>query len=402
MKSRLSTIRTAFAFVCGIALVPVVTQAQSPDMPTKERTSGRTLPDDSALRSDSESKKQLQEVLKQLDASRAAFSAGQPAPVQATPGTSSASRVGADPAKLAAPLSGPTGSSAPNGTPQTGALVPGNDLSKAVVATPIEDSPTGAKARKSGRSKKPPIPGAFVSSQPFVAPVARGSGLQTFAVSTKARGADDVPDGFTVLPTGSHVKARMVSGVEANAREPYPVLLQLDYAFTGPNDSRIELSNCFMIAKARANMSTERVMMETDSLSCVRENGEHFKREAKGFVAGEDNTFGATGTYISKQGQVLLAAVLASIAKNAGQAIADAQKVTTITGADKAATATNITGNKAAYIGGAAMVDGASLVAQWYLEQAKELLPSIGVGSGQDVFVIMLDTVSVPTLSVEE
>jgi conjugal transfer pilus assembly protein TraB len=191
----------------------------------------------------------------------------------------------------------------------------------------------------------------------------------------------------------------MVSGVEANVREPYPVLLQLDYAFTGPNDSRIELSNCFMIAKARANMSTERVMMETDSLSCVRENGEHFKREAKGFVAGEDNTFGATGTYISKQGQVLLAAVLASIAKNAGQAIADAQKVTTITGADKAATATNITGSKAAYIGGAAMVDGATLVAQWYLEQAKELLPSIGVGSGQDVFVIMLDTVSVPTLS---
>ena len=143
-------------------------------------------------------------------------------------------------------------------------------------------------------------------------------------------------------------------------------------------------------------------MMETESLSCVREDGEHFKRDAKGFVAGSDNTFGATGTYISKQGQVLLSAVLASIAKNAGQAIADAQKTTSILGSDKAATAANITGDKVAFVGGSALVDGASLVAQWYLEQAKELLPSIGVGSGQDVFVVMLDTIKIPQLSIQE
>jgi hypothetical protein len=48
------------------------------------------------------------------------------------------------------------------------------------------------------------------------------------------------------------------------------------------------------------------------------------------------------------------------------------------------------------------MVDGASMVAQWYLEQAKDLIPSIGVGSGQDVFVIMLDTIEVPALQDEE
>jgi hypothetical protein len=42
------------------------------------------------------------------------------------------------------------------------------------------------------------------------------------------------------------------------------------------------------------------------------------------------------------------------------------------------------------------------MVAQWYLEQAKELLPSIGVGSGQDVFVVMLDSIKVPQIQIEE
>ncbi len=217
-----------------------------------------------------------------------------------------------------------------------------------------------------------------------------------FAVSAEAEAEDD--GSLTVLPAGSFVRATVVSGVEANTLEPYPVLLHLQQAFTGPNKTKVDLSNCFVIAKARANLSTERVIMETDTLSCVRENGEHFKTAARGFTAGDDSTFGSTGTFISKQGQVLLAAVLANIAKNAGEAVALAQQSTTVLGSDKAATATNVTGSKAAFVGGKSMVDAASTVAQWYLDYAKQLIPSIGIGSGQTVHVVMLDTIRVPTL----
>jgi conjugal transfer pilus assembly protein TraB len=210
---------------------------------------------------------------------------------------------------------------------------------------------------------------------------------------------DSYDETMTVLPAGSFVKARIVSGVEANTLEPYPVLLQLEYAFTGPNKTKVDLSNCFMIAKARANLSTERVIMETDTLSCVRQNGEHFKSSAKGYTAGEDSTFGSTGVFISKQGQVMLAAVLASIAKNAGEAVAAAQQTTTVAGFDRAQTATNVTGNKPAFIAGRATIDGAAMIAQWYLDYAKQLVPSIGIGSGQTVHVVMLETIRVPTLS---
>jgi conjugal transfer pilus assembly protein TraB len=222
------------------------------------------------------------------------------------------------------------------------------------------------------------------------------SSVKTFAVSEKSSLEDD--DTYTVLPAGSFVKAKVVSGVEANSQEPYPVLLQLEYAFKGPNGSKIDLSNCFMIAKARANLSTERVIMETETLSCVVESGEHFKTQARGYTAGEDSSFGSTGTFISKQGQVLLAAVLANVAKNAGEAIALAQQTTQVVGADKAAAATNVTGNKAAFVAGKSVVDGATMIAQWYLDYAKQLIPSIGIGSGQDVHVVMLESIKVPDL----
>ena len=362
-------------------------------MPTMPRRIERTQPDDTALQITGERQREIEAVEKEMKEKRRAFEAGQPPPtqaLQATPAPSSGVSNDLNSSNSEAG-SGKTQPD-PHGAKGNGFGTQGMGQSSKVSLRAVKQGGTG------NPSKTQTFRSSFQNSGTGFQNYG-GSPLQVFAVS---KGSDSDLGTFTVLPTGSHVKARIVSGVEANAREPYPVLLQLDYAFTGPNKTRIDLSHCFMIAKARANLSTERVMMETENLSCVRDDGEHFKREAKGYVAGDDNTFGATGTYISKQGQVLLAAVLASIAKNAGQAIADAQKTTSVLGADKAATASNITGSKAAFVGGSALVDGGAMVAQWYLDQAKELLPSIGVGSGQDVFVVMLDSIKIPQIQTEE
>jgi hypothetical protein len=207
----------------------------------------------------------------------------------------------------------------------------------------------------------------------------------------------------TVVPLGSYVKARVLTGVEANTLEAYPILLQLDYAFVGPNRTRVDLSHCFFIAKAKANLSTERVMAETTQLSCVRDNNEVVTRVAKGYIAGEDSTFGVTGQLISHQGQVLLAAVLASLAKGVGEAVSTAQTSTTVAAGNGAvATGTNVTGSKLAFVAGKAVTEPATLIANWYLEYAKQLVPSIAVGSGRDVWIVLLDTVQVPPLSAEE
>ena len=318
----------------------------TPVMPSNDRSVNRSLPDDTGVRTDSEYKRLYEELRQKEENARTMLRDANGGPVvEPTP----------SPAETVPTITDPAA-----------------DLSSQRPKT---------KVKRFERTED--------------AEIRPATGVLVFGT------ADDsaYDETMTVLPAGSFVKATVVSGVEANTLEPYPVLLQLEYAFTGPNRTRIDLSNCFMIAKARANLSTERVIMETDLISCVRENGEHFKSAARGYTAGEDSTFGSTGTFISKQGQVLLAAVLANIAKNAGEAVALAQTTTTLGGSDRAAAATNVTGNQAAFVGCKAVVDGAAMIAQWYLDYAKQLLPSIGIGSGQTVHVVMLESIRVPVLS---
>src|SRR5690606_18276334 len=57
-----------------------------------------------------------------------------------------------------------------------------------------------------------------------------------------------------VIPSGSYVKAKMMTGVEAPEGKNYPVLLQLDYAFVGPNRTKVDLTGCFGISKAQGDL----------------------------------------------------------------------------------------------------------------------------------------------------
>lgn len=204
----------------------------------------------------------------------------------------------------------------------------------------------------------------------------------------------------TVIPLGSVVRALPLTGLEATALEPAPLLLSLEAAFLGPNRKRVDLSQCFMLAKAKASLSTERVIGESTEISCVRDNGEHIRRPAQGFISGADGTFGIRGKLISNQRQVFLTSVLASLAKGAGEAVAMAQKTTTVVQSQGVAqTATNVTGSHALLAAGHATTDAASMIAEWYLTFAKQLVPSIAIGASQEhVWITLLDTVEIPPL----
>jgi hypothetical protein len=59
-------------------------------------------------------------------------------------------------------------------------------------------------------------------------------------------------------------------------------------------------------------------------------------------------------------------------------------------------TSSIVSGSQMAYLGAGGASNAASQVTQWYLRQAQNLLPTINVGSGQDVWVVMQDTVRLP------
>jgi len=198
-----------------------------------------------------------------------------------------------------------------------------------------------------------------------------------------------------VLPVGSYVKAKLLTGVEAPEGNPYPVLMQLDFANILPNRKSLDLRGCFMIAKAQGDLSTERVQMQATKLSCVSKSGQMFERDINGFVADAvDNSFAVIGTVNTKQDRVAAMAFLSSVVEGVGKAIQMAQ--TSEQTASDGSSKTTLTGNQGKYIAAGGAGTAAGMVAQWYLKQAQSLLPTINVGSGQDIWVVMNETVALP------
>ena len=220
------------------------------------------------------------------------------------------------------------------------------------------------------------------------------SGIQVFAVTDQAK------ENLTMLPAGSFVRAKVLTGVKANAKYPYNVLLELEYAYMGPNNTRIPLQGCRVVAGATSDLSIERVILSPHTLSCVRENGEYIQRKIDGFVAGRDSENGMEGEVDNKQDKVFFQAMLAGIVQGASQAykIANTQQQLVPTNDGNAAVVTNFKGKFEELALALGLAKPAEMVTSWYLEQAKALLPTIRIVSGDDVWIIMTDSVDVPDL----
>lgn len=196
------------------------------------------------------------------------------------------------------------------------------------------------------------------------------------------------PKGPT-LPSGSFVRAKLVNGVQTPEGKVLPTLLVLDYAFQSPNNSRMNLTGCFALAKTQASLSTERLEFQVYKMSCVSKRGEMFERELNGFVVdNQDNNFAVKGTVDSHQGRVAALAFLNSVIQGAGEIIE--RKAKNIGGGNPDNANADIVLQQSATTASSKVVD-------WYLQQATSTLaPTITVPSGKDVWIVLNDSVEVP------
>lgn len=258
--------------------------------------------------------------------------------------------------------------------------------------TPGAKSPSSKKTRAVGEQVAPtggPHAGTSLA------------GALVFDAPTALQGSDG-PEKRTVVPAGSYMKVRILTGVEANSRDELPMLAQVDHALVGPNKTRMDLTGCMVVLQVKGELSTDRVVGSAVELSCVRDSGESVTRPIRGYLAGEDSTFGVTGQLISRQGRVIAAGSVATLAEAAGAAVAAAQEtrqVVTNPISTVGQEVANVTGNDVAYVAGSAGSEAAGLIAGWYLDYADQLLPSIAVGSGRDVWVVLLSSVELPPLA---
>ncbi len=205
----------------------------------------------------------------------------------------------------------------------------------------------------------------------------------------------DVKTEGVVLPSGSYVKAKVLTGVDVPEGKTYPVLMVLDFSYVAPNDHKIDLSGCFMIAKAEGDLSTERVQMQATKMSCVSKKGKMFEREVNGFVADDkDGSFAMKGQVNSKQGRVAAMAFIAGVVDGVGKAVQASQ--TTQSTNPLGGGSSMMTGDAGKYAVAGGASNAAGMVAQWYLQQAQNLAPTVAIGSGRDVWIVMKDKVSLP------
>ena len=198
-----------------------------------------------------------------------------------------------------------------------------------------------------------------------------------------------------MLPAGSYVKAKILTGVDVPEGKTYPVLMVLDFSYVAPNDHKIDLSGCFMIAKAEGDLSTERVQMQATKMSCVSKKGKMFEREINGFIADDkDGSFAMKGKVNSKQGRVATMAFMSGVVEGVGKAVQAAQTTQSSNAFGGGTSIMSGDSTKYAVAGGAS--NAAGMVAQWYLQQAQNLAPTVEVGSGRDVWIVMKDKVNLP------
>lgn len=113
------------------------------------------------------------------------------------------------------------------------------------------------------------------------------------------------------VPAGSFVRGNLTSGVVAStavqaSSNPQPVHIQLTDLGNLPREFKSDVKQCFLIGSAYGDISSERVLMRLETLSCVeRKTEEIIEIDVDGFVTGEDGANGMRGILVDRSGPAM-------------------------------------------------------------------------------------------------
>ncbi|WP_459203433.1 TrbI/VirB10 family protein (plasmid) [Ralstonia pseudosolanacearum] len=203
--------------------------------------------------------------------------------------------------------------------------------------------------------------------------------------------ADGKRPSIDFIPAGSFVRVAMLNGVDAPTggqaqSNPLPVAFQVLDAANLANKHKLDIKDCRFVAAAWGDLSSERMMGRTDTLTCII-NDEAVEMAVKGQVIGEDGKAGVRGRLVTKQGQLLANALFAGTLSGIGKAIQ--QSSATVTTGAGGVTQT-IDPDKVGRAGiGGGLGSASNMLAQYYLKAADKLFPVIETDGGRTVEILI-------------
>lgn len=220
-----------------------------------------------------------------------------------------------------------------------------------------------------------------------------------------AKGNTVYTDSPNFLPPNSFARARVIVGVDASAgvgsqTDPLPVVLRV----TGPARSvfangrllTTRIEGCLVNGAARGDLSSEKVYVKLQKMTCPQPGGRYAVSQVKGFIAFGGKT-GVRGRVVSREGSLVTQAFLAGLAGGFGRGFsANANSVfqgaTISTGGkrDKLSTSDILEGGL-----GEGVAQTGDMVSKYLIERAEQYQPVIEMPTGIDVEIVFLEGVYV-------
>jgi conjugal transfer pilus assembly protein TraB len=194
------------------------------------------------------------------------------------------------------------------------------------------------------------------------------------------------------IPSGTFVSGILLSGLDAPTgmgakQDTIPVLITLTDNSILPNDWKYDLKDCRIIGEAYGDLSSERVYIRTNYMSCVDDEGNVYDFAFDGYVAGEDGKVGLRGRVVSKQGALIARALLAGFFEGAGNLMQTSATSMTVTGSGVVTSVNPSQVTRAGVFAGAA--ESAKKLSEYFMNLLDQTFPVIEVGAGRKVTVVV-------------
>lgn len=201
----------------------------------------------------------------------------------------------------------------------------------------------------------------------------------------------------TYLPAGSFARAVVLSGVTAAtggnaANNPVPLLMAIDDMARLPNRFRANVERCFVTGSATGDLSSERVWIRLDRLSCMRRDGKAIDVRVQGYAAGDDGKTGVRARLVTRSGQAIANALFAGTVQGLGKAVS--LSATSSVTYSSGATGTQINDSLRAGFG-EGIEDATDRIVDYYLRLADKIFPVLELDSGRRVDIVLSQGVSI-------
>ena len=226
--------------------------------------------------------------------------------------------------------------------------------------------------------------------------VKTGNKITEYVNIKTASSKNGIPDMY--LPAGSILSGTLITGLDAptsnqSRQDPYPALLRIKHEAILPNRYRMDIRECFLIAGGFGDMSSERAYMRAERISCIKKDGSIVEASMDAYSVGEDGKAGIRGRLVSKNGQLIGNALMSGFVAGVTNAFAP-QRVQSLQTSVTPGSVQPYQYPSMEMIGGQSVAGGvkgaATVIAEYYLQMARNIFPIIEIDAGRKVDFIMI------------